>query len=256
MRSRILFAACLVGSSLLWSQRAVDTSISFPVATIKPSLPETATSIQIRGNRFVTEGTTFLDLFKYAYSIHPDQLVGGPAWLRKDKFDIVADPETDSRPNSDQMKILVQHLLTERFHLVMHREKRRLPVFVLLRMSGEPKLKKSAANPDGFPVVGYSPAGRLEVGNSTMGNFAAFLQRFILDRPTVDETGISGKYDFVLRWKPDNALPDGSENAADDSEALPGVSTAIKEQLGLNLRAAKSEIDVFVVENIEQPIPN
>jgi uncharacterized protein (TIGR03435 family) len=226
---------------------------SFPVATIKPSVGDPAAAVQIRGNRFVTEGTTFVDLFKYAYGVHPDQLQGGPAWLRTEKFDVNADPETEIRPSSDAMKALVRDLLAKRFHLVMHDEKRMLPVYALRTYSKEVALKKSEGEPHGIPAVGYSASGQLEVANATMENLATFLGRFVLDRPAVDETGIAGRYDLVLRWTPDGVGPLTSENGGGNSDAPPGLFTAIKEQLGLKLQAKKSNVDVFVVQAAERP---
>lgn len=173
----------LVSCSCLLAQQPSEPPTSFAVATIKPSAPDTQTVTQIRGNRFATEGTTFADVFKYAYNIQPNQLVGGPDWLRAAKFDILADPETDRRPTSDQMKRLVQDLLNNRFHLAMHTEQRLLPVYVLTRTEETPKLAKSKGDPQGIPVVGFDPRGELQVGNATMDDFARFLQRFVLDRP-------------------------------------------------------------------------
>ena len=235
------------------AQQVAEGPTTFGVATIKPSAPETPTQTQIRGNRFVTAGTTFLDLFKYAYSIHPDQLVGGPGWLRTERFDVVADPETEKRPSSDQMKVLVQQLLVERFGVRMHREQKLLSVYALVRTDKPPTLTKSTANPNGIPGVAYSPDGHLNVGNATMANFAGFLQRFVLDRPVVDQTGISGRFDLALRWTPDNS--DAATTGGVDSDA-PNLFTAIKEQLGLKLESKKANVDVFVIDRVERPSAN
>ena len=230
---------------------------TFPVATINPSAPDAVTLTQIRGNRFSTEGTTFVDVFKYAYSVHPDQVVGGPEWLRTQKFDILADPETEKRPSSDQMKAMVQQLLVERFHLVMHQEQKTLSVYALVKTADTPKLTKSASDPSGIPVVGYLPKGELGVGNATMANFATFLQRFVLDRPAVDQTGIAGHFDFVLRWTPDNSSAGGKpDDLQQDATAPPGLFTAIKEQLGLKLQPAKAPVEVFVIDRAERPVEN
>src|ERR1700712_2751204 len=120
MRSPLLLPFCLLTCGLLPAQQTPEAPQTFAAATIRPSAPDTVMTTQIRGNRFATEGTTFVDVFKYAYSVHPDQLVGGPAWLRTEKFDILADPETEKRPTSDQLKAMMRNLLTERFHLVTH----------------------------------------------------------------------------------------------------------------------------------------
>src|SRR3984885_11750503 len=156
MRNAILLSFCFLTYGQLPAEQASNASQTFAVATIKPSAPNAGPLTQIRGNRFATEGTTFIDVFKYAYSVQPDQVVGGPAWLRTEKFDILADPETEKRPSSDQMKAMVQQLLVERFHVVMHREQKVLPVYALMKTTDTPKLTKSAADPNGIPVVGYS----------------------------------------------------------------------------------------------------
>ena len=238
MRRLGLVASGWMVCGVVWAQQ-------FAVATIKPS-EATSAGTQIQGNRFVTFGTTFVDVFKYAFSVHPDQVVGGPEWLRTERFDIVADPETDKRPSSDEMKAMVRQLLVERFHVVMHQEQKVLSVYAVQKAVDAPKLTKSAGNDRGIPVVGYDPRGELQVGNATMANFAGFLQRFVLDRPAVDQTGIEGKFDLVLRWTPDDVR--GS-----DAGAEPGLFTAIKEQLGLKLQATKASVGVFVVDRVERP---
>ena len=253
MRAALLLSFCLLAGRLA-AQQVPQPPLTFAVATIKPSAPDARTMTQIRGNRFVTEGTTFLDLFKYAYNVHPQQLVGGPGWLRTEKFDVVADPETDKRPGSDQMKALVQQLLVNRFHVRMHHEQKLLPVYALLKMTDTSKLTKSTADPNGIPVVGFDSSGELEAGNATMANFATFLQRFVLDRPAVDQTGVPGHFDLVLRWTPDS-LSAGSktDDLAANTTAVPDLFTAIKEQLGLKLQPSKANTDVFVIDRVEQP---
>jgi len=257
MRSAALLSWCFLVCGLLPAQQAPAASPTFAVATIKPSAPDAVAVTQIRGNRFATEGTTFVDVFKYAYSVHPDQLVGGPEWLRTEKFDILADPETEKRPSSDQMKIMVQQLLVERFHIAMHHEQKILSVYALVKTAETPKFTKSTADPNGIPVVGYSPGGTLQVGNATMANFATFLQRFVLDRPAVDKTGIAGHFDLVLRWTPDSFRANGkSGDSQEDASAPPNLFTAIKEQLALKLLPEKASTDVFVIDRAERPSEN
>jgi uncharacterized protein (TIGR03435 family) len=256
-RSAILLAFCFLLCGLLPAQQAPTAPLTFAVATIKPSAPDATVVTQIRGNRFATEGTTFVDVFKYAYNVHPDQIVGGPEWLRTKKFDILADPETEKRPSSEQMKVMVQQLLVERFHLVMHHEQKILSVYALMKTADTPKLTRSTADPSGIPVVGYSPSGELGIGNATMANFATFLQRFVLDRPAVDQTGIPGRFDLVLRWTPDNFRAGGRlGDSQEDASAPPSLFTAMKEQLGLKLQPTKAATDVFLIDRVEQPSEN
>ncbi len=253
MRRALLLSLCLLGGSLA-AQQIPPAPSTFAVATIKPSAFNALTMTQIRGNRFVTQGTTFVDLFKYAYSVHPSQVVGGPEWLRTEKFDVVADPETEKRPTSDQMKALVQQLLNDRFHLVLHHGQKLLPVYALVRTADTPKLTKSTADPNGIPGVAYDPHGELGVANATMANLAAFLQRFVLDRPALDQTGISGRFDLKLRWTPDSAGAGARpDDGAAEATAAPNLFTAIREQLGLKLKPKKVETEVFVIDGAEQP---
>lgn len=256
IRRGILLSFFLLAGTLIAGQQPPNAPLAFAVATIKPSAPDAVALTQIRGNRFATEGTTFIDVFKYAYNVHPDQVVGGPEWLRSQKFDILADPETEKRPTSDQMKVLVQQLLLDRFHLQMHREQKVLSVYALVKTADPPKLTKSTADPAGIPVVGYNPTGTIEVGNATMANFATFLQRFVLDRPALDQTGIAGRFDLVLRWTP-NDLGDGnSRNSKEETSTPPNLFTAMTEQLGLKLQSKKAATDVFVIDRVEQPSEN
>jgi uncharacterized protein (TIGR03435 family) len=257
MRFTLAPVLVCLACSCLNAQQPSEPPSSFAVAAIKPSAPDTRTLVQIRGNRFATEGTTFLDVFKYAYNIHPDQLVGGPDWLRTARFDILADPETDRRPTSDQMKKLVQSLLADRFHLVKHTEQKVLPAYLLTKSSAEPTLQKSTADPAGIPVVGFDPKGELHVGNATMDDFVRFLQRFVLDRPAVNQTEIPGRYDFVLRWAPDDEASTSEPNQTPAvSDDRPSLFIAIKEQLGLKLEATKTNVAVYVVDHVEKPSSN
>ncbi len=250
MRCVLLLSLSMLVGGGLPAQQIPASPREFAVATIKPSAQDTPPLTQIRGNRFATEGTTFVDVFKYAYNVQPNEIVGGPEWLRTEKFDILADPETEKRPSSDEMKAMVQRLLVERFHVAMHKEQKVLSVYALQKAVDSPKLTKSAGNEGGIPAVGYDPRGELEVGNATMTNFAGFLQRFVLDRPAVDQTGIEGRFDLVLRWTPDDVRGGGS---AGDAGAEPELFTAMKEQLGLKLQATKAGVDVFVVDRAEKP---
>jgi uncharacterized protein (TIGR03435 family) len=224
----------------------------FQVATIKPSQADEPRRMQIQGNRFATTGTSVIDLLKYAYGLHEQEIVG-PKWLDTQKFDLVGDPETQARPSTDEFKKMMQNLLADRFHLMAHRETRDLSVFEIVPAKGGPKLTKSIRPPDDPPTVGYRP-GYLTAGNATLVDFAAYLQRFVTDRAVFDLTGITGKYDWSLRWTPDNAQTEPGRQT--DDSTFPGLFTAIQEQLGLKLQEGKHPAQVFVVDRIEMPSEN
>jgi uncharacterized protein (TIGR03435 family) len=236
----------------------IDTSTSAPkfqVATIKPSRPEESRTTMIRGNRFETTHTSVVDLIKYAYGLHEQEIVGEPKWLDTQTFDVVGDPETESRPSSDEFKKMVQNLLTDRFHLTAHHETRELSVLAIVQSKSGPNLTKTKRPPGGIPTVGYSP-GHLGAGNATIADFASFLQRFVTDRPVVDQTGIVARYDFDLKWTPDETQTETVRQSSESSNPLPGLYTAIQEQLGLKLQEGKLPAQVLVIDHVETPSEN
>jgi uncharacterized protein (TIGR03435 family) len=227
----------------------------FQVATIKPSRPEESRSMQYQGNRFITTDTSVVDLLKYAYGLHEQEIVGDPKWLTTQKFDLVGDSETLTKPSADDFKKMVRSLLADRFHLTAHHETKNLPVFAIVPAKGGPKLTKSARPPDGPPSVAYSP-GQLSAGNATMADFATFLQRFVTDQPVFDRTGIAGKYDMILRWTPDELQTEASRQGDDNNNSLPSLFTAVQEQLGLKLQEEKLPAQALVVDHVDMPSEN
>lgn len=256
MRS-VLIAAVLIlpCARVTWCQTApAAPAPAFVVATIKPARADEPLMIQIQGRRFATAGASLADIMKYAYGVHISQIVGGPEWVDTAKFDLLADPGTDARPASDDMKKMVQRLVEDRFKLMYHRAVRELPVYAVVVAKSGPKLTKTTKDA-GIPVAGYRPTGRLGVGNATLTDFAGFLQRYVMDRPVVDRTGIPGRYEFDLAWTPDGAQLNGRP-ASDDPGAPPGLFTAIQEQLGLKLEAVKAPVEVMVIDHVERPSEN
>jgi uncharacterized protein (TIGR03435 family) len=98
------------------------------------------------------------------------------------------------------------------------------------------------------------------VSNTTMKEFADALQMAILDKPVLDQTGLQGKFDFLLKWTPDEtqftAMGVRFSPPGDNPSALPGLFGAMQEQLGLKLEAVKAQADVLVVDKVERPSAN
>ena len=121
-------------------------------------------------------------------------------------------------------------------------------------------LTKSAGDPNGLPALIFRQLGVLPVQNATMGDFAGVMQSAVLDRPVVDQTGLTGRYDFTLRWTPDETQFAGMgirvPPPTGDASAAPGLFTAIQEQLGLKFEATKAPVDVLVVDRAERPSDN
>jgi len=132
----------------------------------------------------------------------------------------------------------------------VHGDKRELTIYALTVGKNGPKLLKSTAAPDGPSGYGFRPLGTMKVRNMTMAAFASAMKRTVLDKPLVDQTGLVDKYDFILKWTPDDSqfsqirgtgisVPTG----AGDPNALPGLYTAIQEQLGLKLEPGKRHFE-------------
>ena len=241
---------------------AADANLDFEVATIKPSVPGAqGQSILVgRGgaNMFTTTNTTLKDLIIFAYGIHTQQLTGAPGWLESDKFDITAKPEQPGIPDATQLRTMVQKLLADRFKLTFHREKKELSAYVVTVGKNGPKLAKNESGGN-LPGFGGRGPGAVGVRNSTMAEFASFLQARILDRPVVDQTGLSGKWDFTLEWRPDPTQSAGAnapQQLPPEVAARPDIFTAFQEQIGLKLESTKTPVEVFVIDRVEKPSEN
>jgi uncharacterized protein (TIGR03435 family) len=157
------------------------------------------------------------------------------------------------------MKLLVQDLLTERFRLAFHRTRKELSVFELLPAKSGPKLADYPGTPNGTGTFGFHALGSMEVHDATMADFGGWMQRYILDRPVVDRTGVVGRFTFNLTWKPDEfqftpiarALPVDPAN-----NEPPDLYTALEQQLGLKLKPAKAPVEVFAVDRLGKPTAN
>lgn len=240
---------------------------SFDVATIRPSNPtETEWGLGTRGNHFWAQDTTLVDLISFAYNLHAKQIVGGPQWVQAEKFDIEAVPNFEARPQREQLQVMLRKLLATRFQLQVQTEKRELAVYALVVANGGPKFHKTDAPSDarsGYTFDDIVPVARMRAMHMTMLAFASALQRTVLDRPVIDETGLTDRYDFVLRWTPDesqfiqfrgNGVVVPPANG--ESDAPPGLFTAIQDQLGLRLESKKAPDNVIVIDHVEKPSAN
>ena len=166
-----------------------------------------------------------------------------------------------ARPAARQWKGMLQKLVVERFKLTFHRDKRELSVYVLSVAKGGPKLTKSEGDPNGLPGLFFrGRLGDLGVRNANMADFTQLMQSAVLDRPVVDQTGLSGRFDFTLDWTPDDSQFAGMgakfPPPTDSANAPPNLYTAIQEQIGLKLEATKAPADVMVIDHVEKPSEN
>jgi uncharacterized protein (TIGR03435 family) len=240
---------------------AADADPNFEVATVKPSKPDQpGKALMVRGTRFSTINTTLTDLICFAYDVQQKQIVGAPDWISTEKFDLAAQPDQPGTPSQKQLKSMLQKLLAERFQLKFHHDKKELSAYVLSTGKNGPKLKQNDGNPTGLPGLFFRQLGNLTVQNATMADFTRLMQSAVLDRPVVDQTGLQGRWDFVLKWTPDESQFSGMgakvPPPSDAADAPPPLFTAIQEQLGLKLEAGKAQVDVLALDHVDKPSEN
>ena len=241
-----------------------DADPAFEVSTIKPNVSDAAGMqvLTFRGRTFITENSSLADLMMFAYRVQMKQILGAPDWIEKDRYDINATPDQEGSPTADQVRIMIRKLLADRFQLKFHHDKRELSAFVLAIGKDGPKLK--AAQPNGnLHGVGIQPAktgAMLFAYNAPISAFTSFLQSMIFDRPVVDQTALTGRYDLTVTFTPDDSMfngrPIGLPKLADGVEPAPGFFQAIQEQLGLKLVAEKTQVDVLAIDHVEKPSAN
>jgi uncharacterized protein (TIGR03435 family) len=243
---------------------AENADPSFDVATIKPN-NSGASGIQgltLNGRNFATRNASLGDLMGFAYEVQAKQIVGAPDWLDKDRYDIAAVPDQEGQPNVQQLRLMVQKLLTSRFNLKFHQEKRDLSAYVLTVGKNGQKLNPTQLK-GSLPGMGMRPGPTgltMVMANARMADFTSFLQMLVLDRPVVDRTGIAGRFDYTVTFTPDdsefNGHPPKLPATAETADAAPNLFTAIQEQLGLKLDAEKTAVDVIAIDHVEKPSPN
>jgi bla regulator protein blaR1 len=299
--SLLLVAAACFGLAIASSAQiihATDPLPSFEVATIKPASPQPRPSSPSPGEVQISNVTT-RNLIEQAYGIpwtsaENQRVLGGPAWLDTIRYDIVARIPADlaaaqQKLSRDQQKqqisLMLQSLLAERFHLKLHFETKVLTVYALVVAKPNPHLVESPAQPQSSqpqPTAQESPAatplpskpqdlrrGILVLYNGQSAQMTA--KQVSLDdlvhwfagysevggRPVVNQTGLTGLYDFTLRWTRQTlaATPQPASSDAADSDAPP-LFTALPDQLGLRLKTTKALVEVILIDHTDPPTNN
>ena len=226
---------------------------SFEVASIKPNRSGSM-AIRMRqwpGGGLLAENATLRMLVQNAYQIRPHQLIGGPEWINTEHFDVEAKADG---ANPEQVRLMLRTLLAERFHLAVHRENRQERMYALVVAKGGPKFHESKA--DTSQMTGTGP-GTLQAEKIPMTMFAHRLE-LMLERSVADETGLTGEYDFELKWLPERlaARPPGDETTGSDDPSGPSIFSALQEQLGLKLETRRGPVEVIVIDGVEKLTEN
>jgi uncharacterized protein (TIGR03435 family) len=253
------------------------------------------------------------NLLMTAYDVKNYQ-ISGPAWLDTERFDLTATMPPDT--TKEQFRIMLQNLLIERFKMTVHKDSKELPMYSLVVNKGGPKLKETALKPttndsdgpglppppmgppkigpDGFPVMPAEMSQRpgmpmmMMPGRARLMATAQSMQDLAnrltaqMNRPVIDNTGLTAKYDFVLTYAPDpneglggrggpggglaiavRAAGPGPGPAGPDSAFIPDGEApqpllgALQSQLGLKLEPKKGDVEIVVIDKMEKtPIEN
>jgi uncharacterized protein (TIGR03435 family) len=216
---------------------------AFDVASVRPTKSEGGkSSVKITPGQVAMENVSLRKCIGLAYDVGEDReyAFSGPGWLNSVSFDIVAKfPPAASR---EQIALMLQTLLADRFKLKLHHETKELPVYALIVVKNGPKLQVSVSS--GQAEFNLAP-GRISGKAASMSAFADRLSaRVQLSRPVLDLTGLKDTYDFILEWAPDSVQTDDASG--------PSVFTAIQEQLGLKLEARKHPVEILVIDHADK----
>jgi uncharacterized protein (TIGR03435 family) len=264
---------------------------TFEVATIKPNTSESGNMrMMTTPTGFSVENVQLRQIIKTGWGAKTDaQISGGPDALLDQHFDVDAkiDPDDVARMKSMSRQdrgrmtdLMLQALLSDRFHLKVHIDTRELPVYALLIAKGGPKLTAAAPPPPSPPADGQKvnllapgekpgPGTRgtrmtmsgttaeVEAHGAKMEFLASILsgQSETGSRLVVDKTGLTGEFDFMLHWAPEN-LSAAAAATSDPEAENPPLFTALQEQLGLRLEPGKAPVEIVVIDHAEPPTPN
>jgi bla regulator protein blaR1 len=251
------------------AQDKIGPALPFAEVSISPN--KSAGTVPTLGHGpqpgFADKNVTLRTLIRVAYGVQDSQILEGPKWLNSERYDIAAKLDKSAADQLQELsreqrivenKRMLQGLLADRFKLALHHETRELPIYALVVAENGPKVEETttaASNttntsppiPTGFPIVkGHGIGvgdGRLTARGATISFLADILSRQSgVSRTVVDETKLTGNYDFTLAWS-----PDGNGDS---------ILAAVQDQLGLELEPKTAPLEVLVVDHAEQPSKN
>jgi len=282
--------AVLVSTTLLAPWRTVASGhaqtpagpVRFDAASIKPSIGDGIMNVRALPGRLVADASLLI-LMQYAYGVQPFQVVGGPAWMSSERYQV--DAKADVPATREQMFLMLQSLLEERFHLKTHRDVKELPVFALVSDKGGFKLPptkegtcvNSAADAAvewaggrmafpgevqparsrcGSAVVDLGPRGaHIHGGQIRMLDLVHTLS-MVLGRRVLDLTGFTEAFDQQLDFVPDDTTPAMPPPPPNSGISGASIAQGLQQQLGLRLESTKGPVQLIAVDYAERPSPN
>lgn len=235
----------------------------FEVASLKPSQPG-GRARPLRptpgGDRYEATNALLKTLITEAYRVKPEQVVGGPDWISTERYDLNAKAEKPSSVND--LNLMLQDLLAERFKLQIHRETKEFPVYALTVDKGGSKLQPNEAQSAGDPEIDYKQEPFLHMklhAKFVPMDYFAWRLGHVLDRPVIDLTKLKGGFDFDLAYTAElpPGLPEGALlNGAPIDTSGPSIFEALQKQLGLKLERQRGPVEIIVIDHAEKAVEN
>lgn len=259
MRNLLTVVLALAGAGVM---AQTPTAPAFEAVSIKRSESlSTGGGLAPRGGVVTGTNMSISGLISWSYGLRSNQLIAGPDWLRAERYNLVA-RAAENTP-VPQLRLMMRAVLADRFKFEAHPDKRELPGYrLVVARPGRlgPDMREGAPCTPGTPRTGgpcqfSDDAGAMTAAGMSMRTLADFLAV-----PTgsivADATGLSGVYDFTLRWTPEFDRRAGEPGAAAPVTDAPTIFAAVQEQLGLRLEPSRVPVDVLVIDAIERPRDN
>jgi uncharacterized protein (TIGR03435 family) len=266
-RSVLLASAIMSAATAIALAQAATPA--FEVASVKLSAPITDGKVMVSmggdPGRINYSGLPLRMLIARAYNVKEYQ-VSGLDGFGTERYDVTAKLPPDTP--RDQVPLMLQNLLAERFKLKLHREQKEMPVYAIVVGKGGVKMKEVEPAPGGNRQVNIN-RGKLDLPKSPISALADILSR-VLDRPVLDMSESKASYDIALEFTPDESTMGGmggmgmkmrmagpgpgpaADHANAEGAAAPNIFTAIQEQLGLKLESRKAPVEILVVDHAEK----
>jgi len=244
----------------------------FDVVSIRPNKSVSGgMRISFQDESFTAANLTLRNFLINSYDVKEDLISGLPDWARSAHFDIdakVVNPDMDQmeKLTREQRRQMLLKVLQDRFHLQAHLETKILPVYELIVAKGGPKFTgdgaaaadiHAAAAKSGFTAGGMLVNDGELVGHIMPVSSLAYSLSGEVGRTVIDKTGLTGNYDFELKWTPEAEAGTSVDNGQTGPQSTASsIFTAVQEQLGLKLQPAKGPVETLVVDHVEKPSPN
>jgi uncharacterized protein (TIGR03435 family) len=286
-RRNLFGMACL--TSACWFSTVAEAQetrdLAFEVASVKPSPPVPPNGRAYFGPSHGGPGTTDPQQITWSYATMKNLLmtaydvkvyqINGPQWMSAERYDVIA--KVAAGATKEQVRVMWQNLLAERFGVVLHHESKDFKVEELVVAKGGPKFKETTMDVTGDigaagpPTMkngellsagmvstispGSTPKARTVARAQPIAPLAVMLTNQ-LDCPVLDKTGLTGRYDYTLEFSLRSSLPPpspGPETHGDNaSDPGPDITSALEQQLGLRLVSSRAKLDVLVIDKAEK----